>query len=214
MNAQMFYAVIAFAILALAVFSFLVGGKSSKVKTLKARGDEKGFHENLFDLIKITVGSVIVLVVVVVTLVAMIFLAPGLLEVPMNSIGISDFFLFNIIATLVLACMVGFFLGVAVEEWIDKVNKKKNPAKALIPAVGILGVLFLIGRVAAETNITAEMQPVTDILSWSGTDMAPAVILLFLAFVPLIMVMIGVRFAGGMLSSILEGIREIFSFRF
>jgi hypothetical protein len=58
------------------------------------------------------------------------------------------------------------------------------------------------------------MQPVTDILLWSGNDMAPAVIVMFLALVPLIMITIGVRFAGGMLESLLEGIREIFSFKF
>jgi hypothetical protein len=216
MNAQAFQVVLVFAVLALGLFAFLVGGKSSQAKSLKARGDDHGYHTTIEDLVKMTVGSVLVLAGTVAALFAMAIAAPDLLMVPANAIGDSTSFLVSTVSAIALAMAMGFYLGVIAQEKSDNKVRTGSAFNKIVPVLSVAGMsALLIGGVqAATTNMTEMMEPVSGILTWAGTDMIPLVIIVFIAAVPLIMIMIGVRFAGGMMSSLLDGIREIFTFKF
>jgi hypothetical protein len=56
------------------------------------------------------------------------------------------------------------------------------------------------------------MQPVTDIMGWAGVDLVPAVIVLIIALIPLIFIMMGVKFASGILGDVLGMFAEIKNF--
>jgi len=213
MNAQMFYAVMVFAVLALGFFAFLVGAKSSRARTQKEKGDEHGYHTTIEDFVKLTAASVIILAATILGIFLAALGAPHLLTVPGSWIGDPGGFLINVVGSIILAAAIGFYLGVCLQEKLDKKADSKS-LKAFLPALTVVGAIGFLTSIVSASNTTEQMQPVTDILVWSGSDMAPAVIVLFLALVPLIMITIGVRFAGGMLASLLDGIREIFTFRF
>jgi len=211
MNAELFNVTLLFAVLVLGLFSFLVGGKSEKAKTQKETGDENGFITTIHDLVKMTAASVVVLAGTAVAVLVALVVTPDSLLVPAGLIGNPVVFVFNFLAILAVGMVGGFYVGVVTQDKLYKISQKSTPS--LLPVLSVLGVFALVGRVAAS-NMTDQMAPVTEILTWAGVDMVPAVLVLILALVPLIMIMIGVRFAGGMLSGLMEGIKEIFSFKF
>ena len=210
MNAQMFTVVLIFAVLTLGLFSFLVGGKSEKARTQKAKDDELGYFATIADLVKMTAASVVVLAGTVVGVLVTLVAAPELLMVPAGLIGNPITFVFNFLVAIAISAVIGFYAGVQVQDKLDKRLQNHLP---LVSVLSVAGAIALISRVAAS-NMSEQMQPVTDILQWAGSDMVPVVLVLILALVPLIMIMLGIRFAGGMLSGLMEGIKEIFSFKF
>lgn len=215
MNALMFYAVIAMAVLLLGAFSLIVGAKATQARNLRKANDDHGYHTTIEDLVKMSAGAVLVFAGTTIAVLAMVLAAPALLTVPATWVAGS--FVINVIGATALALVGGFYAGVFLQEHADKVVARKT-AHGIMPAVVALGAtacsILVSAASAATANMTETMQPVTDILVWAGGDMMPAVLILILAMIPLIMVMIGVRFAGGMLNGLLEGIREIFSFKF
>lgn len=217
MNAIMFNAFIAMVVLVLGFFALLVGGKSSQARNLKESGDDQGFASALFDLYKMTAGSVLVLGIAVVSFAGTFVLAPELLMVPLAWIG-GDAVLFisNVILAMIAASVIGFYAGVYLQERAVGVRAPVG-ARKVSPALTIASIVGFFGVFASKVSATAmneTLAPVTEILNWAGGDMMPAVLILILAVIPLIMVMIGVRFAGGLLNQLLDGIRQIFSFKF
>jgi hypothetical protein len=214
MNAQVFQIVLLFAVLALGLFSFLIGAKATQVRSLKAKGDDHGYHTTMQDLVKICLGSVLVFAATAIIFVTAYIAAPELLMVPTRWIGDSWSFMANVIGGVIISSALGFYAGVCVQEKMEHKTSTGSGIKKFIPAFSVVGALMFIQSVKAAVPMNETMKPVSDILVWAGVDMMPAVLILLLAVVPIVMIMIGVRFAGGMLNGLLDGIREIFSFRF
>lgn len=215
MNAQMFYISLVFAVLVLGLFSFLVGGKSEKAKTQRVTNDEIGFQNSIMDLVKIACGSIVVLTVSIFGLATLLVISPQSVLVSPDVIGNPINFLAMVFTGLFASMAGGFYLGVNVQGRIEKKESSRSHVP-LIPVLSVMGMIALVSRAAAATpfNMTDSMGPITEIMGWAGNSFVPAVIVLVIAVVPLIMILLGVRFAGGMMTALMEGVKDIFSFRF
>jgi hypothetical protein len=152
----------------------------------------------------------------------------GILSFSVTNVSVSTYndpvsFIVEVLIFMVLAGIVGWWVGEAFEYDVvkgGKIESKKPVLSGLGPlaAMVFFGLfVFHMGGIvppvsAASLCITEQMQPVTDIMTWAGIDLVPAVIVLIIALIPLIFIMMGVKFAGGILADVLGMFSEIKNF--
>lgn len=229
MNASLFYVMIAIAVLLTGVLAFMVGGTTAKAKIAKAQGRIEDALELTRGLIRWAVFATGVSAVVVIGTLS------GVIQFSVTNVSIATYadpisFISEVLIFMVLSGIVGWWLGECFENNVVKDQDPKARAQTQKSLIALAGPMAAFGLVmilsvqmgglgapasAAAYCITEQMQPVSDIMSWAATDLIPIVIVLIIALIPLIFILMGVKFAAGILGDVLGIFSEIKSmFRF
>jgi hypothetical protein len=227
MNAQLFYVMIAIAVLLTGVLAFMVGGTTAKVKIAKSQGRIEDALELARGLIRWGVFAAGVSTVVVIGTLS------GVLSLSVSNVGIATYadpisFISEVLIFMVLVGIAGWWMGECFEYNIVKNTDVKKAPKtnaqlkmSFIAVAGPMAVFGLCAILSVQMGgfgapvgatalcITESMQPVTDIMNWAATSLIPVVIVLIIALVPLIFIMMGVKFASGILGDVLGIFSEI-----
>lgn len=222
MNASLFYVMIAIAVILTGVLAFMVGGTTAKAKIAKAQGRIEDALELTRGLIRWAVFATGVSAVVVIGALS------GVIQFSVTNVSIATYadpisFISEVLIFMVLSGIVGWWLGECFENNVVKNDPKVNENKKIsllafagpMAAFGLVMILSVqMGGVGAPASaaalcITEQMQPVSDIMGWAAIDLIPVVIVLIIALVPLIFIMMGVKFAAGILGDVLGIFSEI-----
>ena len=215
MNALVLYIVIAIAIALMGGLGLMIGAASAKARILKSKGDLQESKEIRKGLIRWGLVSAGIAALGPLAIYA------GILNVnlyALTAVGDPINICISIGILSAVAGLVGFVSGERVEY---KINGLVVPTRSLpkgaytalaIGAVLILSVHFgdLGAPAAAVTsNITESMSPVADLLNWVATVLVPIIIVLIFALIPLFLILMGVKFAGGILGDLVEVFAEL-----
>lgn len=221
MNAQLFYVMIAIAVLLTGVLAFMVGGTTAKAKIAKSQGRIEDALELTRGLIRWAVFATGASAVVVIGALS------GVISFSVTNVGIATYadpisFITEVMIFMVLSGLVGWWAGEGFEYNVVKNDprtvQKTKPLLAAIGPMAAFGLVMVLsvqmGGIGAPASavalcITEQMQPVSDIMTWAATDLIPIVIILIVALIPLIFIMMGVKFAAGILGDVLDMIGEM-----
>jgi heme/copper-type cytochrome/quinol oxidase subunit 2 len=215
MNADVFYITIAVAIGAIGLLAFLVGGTAMRARIAKQTGDEQGYNTTQKDLVRWSLAAVIIAITAILSVASGVLSVTVMMPAQIVADPTNFFALIGIAAGG--AAILGFGAGVGLME--DRAGKKQTrPMGRLVGSiVAVAGVSFIttlvgIGARVAATNSTVDLTPLAEMLEQMGTTIIPAVIIVVIALIPVILLLIGVKFAGGFLTEILEMFREMTRF--
>lgn len=209
--------VIAFA--AIAILAFLVGGLVTKIRFLDFHGrglEARGLRKGLYAML--AVSALLFIGIAALVYGGLLNTEPVLLSVSSPA----DWYLgvgmllsaISLVAGILGTTAMKDVLQKSEKEPVPQTTKKPSIIKSLaLPFCMVLAMVMAFGTrvAAAEANNTVDLSALGSLFQQLGGIM-PDIVVLIVAAVPVIIIMIGLKFCGGFLKEFLEMFKEFTHF--